>query len=111
MDANDTYLVISSVTINTNTQSKDACKLIANIIPKSVAIPLPPLKPAKTGNKWPITAAIPKRQFVISKSYGMIGAGCRNTYNIGQVSGCPSFKISSSITGMPAFLPNTLKYL
>ena len=59
MDANDTYLVISSVTINTNTQSKEAGKFIANIIPKSVAIPFPPLKPAKTGNKCPITAAIP----------------------------------------------------
>ncbi len=59
MDANDTYLVINNVTINTNTQSKAAGKLIANIIPKSVAIPFPPLNPANTGNKCPITAAIP----------------------------------------------------
>ena len=59
IELNDTYLEIINTKIKTRTQSIAAGKCTANIIPNNVAMPLPPLKPAKTGNKCPITAVIP----------------------------------------------------
>ncbi|MOA41292.1 hypothetical protein D3C78_1632390 [compost metagenome] len=37
-----------------------ACRWMAKTIPNKVAIPFPPLKPAKTGNICPTIAIIPR---------------------------------------------------
>ena len=60
MELSETYLETRSTPTKTRTQSIAAGKLTAKIIPKSVATPFPPLKPAKIGNKCPITAVTPR---------------------------------------------------
>ncbi|MNQ92295.1 hypothetical protein D3C85_1077160 [compost metagenome] len=60
IELKETYLETNNTVTKTVTQSKAAGGFTARIIPKSVATPLPPLKPAKIGNKCPITAITPK---------------------------------------------------
>ena len=59
MELKETYLDINNTATNTRTHIKAAQACTAKIIPNKVAIPLPPLNPAKTGNRCPITAIIP----------------------------------------------------
>jgi hypothetical protein len=59
IELNETYFEINNTTTKVRTQIKAAPVCTANIIPNKVAIPFPPRNPAKTGNKWPITAVTP----------------------------------------------------
>ena len=60
IEARDTYLKITSTNKNTIKDKPAICGSIAKAIPNRVATPFPPLKPAKSGNIWPNTAARPK---------------------------------------------------
>lgn len=60
MELSETYLVVINTTIKTAREINAAVGFSANTIPKSVATPLPPLKPTYTGNTCPIKAATAK---------------------------------------------------
>lgn len=61
----DTYLVINNTTKNIPNAPKAAWKCKAKTKPNKVAIPLPPLNPAKTGKICPMTAAKPKANLTL----------------------------------------------
>ena len=68
IDDNDTKRVANKTikkTVNTNKLVKGVIHIT---IPKIVATPFPPLKPANTGNTWPTSAAIPKPNCKLTKS-------------------------------------------
>ena len=108
----DTNLKISNDKINTVKDKIAAKGKTANKKPNNVAIPLPPLKPVKTGNKWPITADKPKTKLSSRNKSGLkfiITSWLER--NLVKFTDSQPFKISKKSTGIPAFFPKTLKVL
>ena len=60
IDPKETNLVMANTKIKIDIANKAPSVCIASMIPSNVAIPFPPLNPAKTGKMCPMTAAIPK---------------------------------------------------
>lgn len=71
MELKDTKRVVNKVKANTTKQSKATAGCIANAIPKMVATPFPPLKPAQIGKICPTTAASPNiiMKLVLANSF------------------------------------------
>jgi threonine dehydrogenase-like Zn-dependent dehydrogenase len=61
IEPSETYLVKTTITIKTVRHISAGTGLIYRITANDVKTPLPPLKPKKTGQLWPITAANPAR--------------------------------------------------
>ena len=72
-----------------------------------VATPFPPLKPAKIGKTCPTKAAIPNPNCKLTNWLLSKTKGDKKANKTAEV----PFTISINKTGIPAFLPNTLKVL
>ena len=105
IEASETNLNIKKIMIKTKEEQIAAVGWIPIKIPSNVAIPLPPRNPVKTGNKCPITAAIPKVSW--SSKIPSIEKGIKSKKAIKLTERKP-FKTSKNKTGKPAFFPKTL---
>ena len=73
IDERETILKLTSETKNTINENTEASGKIQITIPKIVATPLPPLKPAKIGKICPTKAATPKPNCKLIKLKLLIG--------------------------------------
>lgn len=108
IEARLTYLNIKKIRMNTPRLIRQANGCAARITPNKVAIPFPPLKPAKTGKMCPITAATPNTIWRSTNCEVPVGA---SEIKPAITTASHPLRMSRNSTINPALLPSTRKVL
>ena len=101
----DTIFDVSNTIKNTINAKAHAVGKIQMTIPKIVATPFPPLKPAQKKKIWPKSAATPKPNCKLIKSFEW----WLKFVKYAKETASDPLITSIINTGIPAFLPSTLK--
>lgn len=107
IDDKETYFEIINTAKNTTSTHALVIGVKQITTPNNVATPFPPLNPAKTGKTCPTNAATPKPNCKLT-NWSLSNAN--GDKNANKTAKAPLI-ISIVKTGIPAFLPNTLKVL
>lgn len=107
MEDNETIRLANKTIKNTIMDKAQDKGKMQMTIPKMVATPFPPLKPANTGNIWPNKAATPNPSCKFTNS----GLPNSKPLKYDKATDNVPFIISMISTGIPAFRPSTLKVL
>lgn len=105
IDEIDTIPVINRTPRKTTMQPIVSKGCNAKSIPKKVATPFPPLKPARRGNICPMIATTPVR---ICRLVSNALHGSARFKKTGNMLASQPLAASMIITGMPVFQPSTL---